>query len=49
MDKNLGVFGKEIAMATVFVACMYFGFKYDSGWAFAGAVIAFLSIGNNEK
>lgn len=49
MDRNLGVMGKEIAMAVVFITCMYFGFKYNNGWAFAGAVISFLSIGNNEK
>ncbi len=34
----------NIAKAIVFVACMYFGFKYNSGWAFCGAVLMFLSI-----
>jgi hypothetical protein len=35
---------QKIAIAIVFIACMYFGFKYDSGWAFVGAVISFLII-----
>lgn len=48
MKKEFGIFGKEIAMALVFIACMYFGFVYHSGWAFFGAFIAFLSIGNEE-
>ena len=37
---------KEIAIFGAFVTCVYFGFKYDSGWAFFGAVIAFLNIAN---
>lgn len=46
--KGLGIFGKEMAMLGVFAICMYCGFIYHSGWAFLGAVIVFLSIGNKE-
>lgn len=35
---------KDIAIFGVFVTCMYFGFKNDSGWAFFGAVLAFLDL-----
>jgi hypothetical protein len=35
---------KQIAIVTTFIVCMYFGFKHGSGWAFAGAVIAFLML-----
>lgn len=33
----------KIACAIVCVGLAYLGFEYDSGWAFAGAVLAFLS------
>jgi len=35
---------KSIAIAIIFAVCMYYGFEYDSGWAFAGAIISFLCI-----
>lgn len=31
------------ARAILFVICMYCGFHYGSGWAFAGAVVMFLT------
>lgn len=31
----------NIAVVTVFITCMYFGFKYDNPTAFLGAFIAF--------
>lgn len=40
---------RELSIAIVFVACMYFGFRYNSGWAFFGAVIAFMSVGNRHE
>lgn len=35
---------RSIGIAIVFAVCMYYGFKYDSGWAFTGAIISFLCI-----
>lgn len=40
---------REVAILGAFITCMYFGFTYNSGWAFVGAVIAFLYIGNKDK
>ena len=40
---------KQIVIFAVFIVCMYCGFHYHSGWAFFGAVLAFLSVGNSPK
>ena len=40
---------QQVAIVTIFITCMYFGFRYDSGGAFFGAVIAFLCAANTPN